>query len=667
MKSFGSAKEVDDFIKQALRDAESERSELCRYQSISRAYYLGSQWVSQRRGGYRAIENRVDRAFPNWNAEQGPIRAVVNRTTRNIIGVAAATHPAKIEVDAAASSYSIDSDLRNAAYACESLVNAVVDDSGLLTAARMANFERTVGGLHGIGLRIETLPNNDRTIKAFSFDATRLVLDPGVESCDLLDHEYVIYTEVVTIHKMKRMFGEDWVAQNLKEDKMSTVGQLMPTEMQFARVSGGELYRKYANQSSTKAATVSWMYCKDEFGRFGRMYVSVDDLSGKPLIYNEDEPVSPFGGNGLPFILLRGHLRPGTRLPVSDVGMMRGDQDRLNLLATLFLQQAYHYTAGKQWVVDKRAFGRSKSDEDAISRELDKRVIFTDGSSSATPPQLITPPEPSANMDNMMRLASDDVRQQGFRSEASEGKLKSHVTERNWQATQELANLPLDDRIDEDVRQYERICSVMLGTSLMFLKERSPHTARLAVNTGLTDIELFMLDSVNPLELPVDIRLRQQAVRRPSRSQRRQDIIDGVSLGSIPAEEMRFILAEELDMPLSEGDKRAARWAAITAVQVRDGEDFQPQQLGRYNAYIVRAMQHLLMEPKTDRIEGARARLDAAITAQEEFDLMRAADRQQVLSGGAGAPAGEAPPDPMATMSIEQMLMGSQAQPQVFG
>lgn len=666
MKSFGSAKEIDDFVKQALRDSESERAELCRYQSVCRAYYLGSQWISQRRGGYRAIENRVDRSFPNWNAEQGPIRAVVNRVTRNVIGVTSATNPAKIEVDAFASAYSVDADLRNAAYACESLTNAVIDASGLLSAARVANFERTVGGKYGLGVRIENLPGNDKVLRCYSFDATRLALDPGVESSDLMDHEYVIYTEVVTIHKMKRMFGGEWVEQNIEEDKLSTVGQLMPVEMQFARMTGGEMYRKYATQSSTKAATVSWLYCKDEFGRFGRMYVSVDDGGGKPKVYNEDDPVSPYGGCGLPFVLLSGHSRPGTRLPVSDVGMMRGDQDRLNLMATLFLQQAYHYTAGKQWLVDKRAFDHKKSDPDAISRMLDQRVIYMDGSSSASPPQLITPPEPSANMDNMMRLASDDVRQQGFRSEASEGKLKSHVTERNWQQTQELANLPLDDRIEEDVRQYERLCTVMLGTALLFLKERLPNMARLAVTSGLSDPELYALDDLNPYDIPVSVSLRQQAIRRPSRSQRRQDLIDGVSLGTIPPDEMRFILAEELDMPLSEGDKRAARYAAILSVQVRDGEDFVPQQLGRYNLYVTRAMQHLLMEPKTDRIPGARARLDAAITAQEQFDLEKEAERQQMLAGGA-APAGPPAPDPMSSMSIEDMLMGSQMQPQNFG
>lgn len=665
MKSFDSAREVDDFIKQAIRDSDSERGELCDYQSKTRAYYLGSQWISQNRPGYRRFENRVDRAFPNWNAEQGPIRAVVNRTTRNTIGVASATNPSKIDVDALVSAYNVDSDTKNAAFAAESLTNQVIESSGLLSAARRANFERTVCGMHGLGVRIEELPGGDKMLKCYDFDASRLVLDPGVESLDLMDHEYVIYTEVVTIHKLKRMLGEEWVAANIKVDNLSTVGQLMPNEMAFARITNNAMYRRYAEQSSTKAAQVSWMYCKDRTGRFGYMYISIDDKSGKPLVYNMDDPVSPYGGCGLPFVLLRGHTRPGTRLPISDVGMMMGDQDRLNLLATLFLQQAYHYTAGKQWIVDKRAFDHKKSDEDAISHRLDRRVIYLDGSSSASPPQLITPPEPSANMDNMMRMVADDVRQQGFRSEASEGRLKSHVPATTWQATQELSNLPLDDRIDEDVRQYERLCQVLLGTSLMFLRQRQPFTSRLAVSSGLSDFELYALDTLNPYDMPLTIKLRQQAIRKRSRSQRRQDLMDAISAQAIPPDEMRFILAEELDTPLSEGDKRAARFASRVAAQVRDGEEWVPKTLGNYSQYVIRAFQYLVMEDRTYQIDGAVARLEAAIVAQKQHDIEQMMEEQAMLQGGEQPPQ-PAQPDPFASASIEQMLMGADVSPQTF-
>ena len=455
------------------------------------------------------------------------------------------------------------------------------------------------------------------------------------------------------------------MTQHLDEKKMSTVATLMPREMQFNRLSGGELYNRYARQSSTKAALVNWMYCKDRYGRFGKMYVTVDANQKEPLLVNEGATESPYGGCGLPFVLIRGHLRPGTRKPISDVGMMMGDQDRLNLMATLWLQQAYDYTAGYQWLVDARAFGRKKSDPDAMARELNQRVVLMDGSSNASPPTRIVPNEPSANMDAMMRLAEGDVREGAFRSEASKGVLKSHVTTDNFTRTQEQTELPLDDRIDEDVRQYERLVEVIVATGISFLQDRMPYMARLAINAGLSNFELGIVATLNPKELPFSIKLRNQSIRRPSRSQRRQNLIDAVSMQAVLPEEMRFVMAEELDLPLSEGDKRAAKFAMQRAVQVRDGEEYQPLDIGEYGAWVIRAMRFLLMEDRTSQIEGAMARLDQAIAAQREFEMQLAMEAEQAMSGGEpqAAPAG---PDPMQSMSIEEMLQGAQIAPQTF-
>lgn len=663
MKTFDTAKEVDDFIKQAHRDSERERGDLSDYQSKCRCYYLGAQWISSQRPGARRIEATVDRAYPNYASDQGPIRAVVNRVTRNTIYTAAQTNPAKIDVDAISSSSNVDSDVRSAAFAGEALANQLIEKSGMLTAARLSNFERTVSGMQGLGVRVEYIGDEgDKCLKCFTFDACRLVLDPGNPSVDLMDHDYVIYDEIITLPKLKRLFGEEWVNANIEEKMMSTVGQLMPRELAFNRLSGGELYQKYAQQSSTKAAVVNWMYCKDRYNRFGKMYVTVNANQKEPLWVNENDNESPYGGCGLPFVIIRGHLRPNSRKPISDVGMMMGDQDRLNLMASLWLQQAYDYTAGYQWIVDQRAFSRKKSDPDSVSRELNQRVVLMDGTASAARPERIVPNEPSANMDSMMRLAEGDVREGAFRSEASRGVTKSHVTNENFARTQEQTELPLDDRIDEDVRQYERLAEVIVGTGIAFLQRRMPYISKLAMNAGLSDFELGVVASLNPRDLPFSIRLRNQSIRRPSRSQRRQNLIDAVSMQAVLPEEMRFVMAEELDLPLSEGDKRAAKFALQKAVQVRDGEEYVPMDVGEYGAWVVRAMRLVMMEDRTSQIEGALARLDAAISAQREFEMQLAMEAE-------GAMAQEQPPaapDATTSMSIEQMMQGAQIAPQTF-
>lgn len=665
MKRFSSAKEVDDFVKQRIRESETERGELSDYQNLTRSYYLGSQWLTQRRGGSYRIQERIDRKFPNYAAEQGPIRAVVNRTTRNTINVASATNPEKFEVDATYSPYNVDSDVRNSAYAIEAFTNKIIESSSLLDAARRANFERTVCGVHGVGVCIEGM-GGDKKLRCFDFDASRLALDPGVTSMDLRDHQHVVYSEVVTIYKLKRMFGEEWVEANIQPKKLNTVGQLMPLEVAFARISNGGLYARYAEHSNTPAVRVSWLYSKDEYDRFGYLYVCVDANTGEPLLANEGDTTNPYGGCGLPFVLLRGHTRPGTRLPISDVGMMMGDQDRLNLLATLFLQQAYNYVAGQQWIVDKRAFGRQKSDPDAISEEMNRRVILMDGSSNAAKPELITPKEPSANLQMLMQSSEDSIRQQGFRSEASEGRLKSHVPTTVFQQTQDLANLPLDDRISSDVMAYESLIEVMAATGISLMQGGSPRHASLAVAAGLSNTELGYLSQVNPYELPVHITLRQQAIRKRSRAQRRQDLVDAVSMQAVTPEELRFVMAQELDTPLSEGDKRAAKYASLVATQVRDGEEYVPASLGEYSGYVIRAMRWLLMEDRTAQIDGAKARLEAGIVAQRMHDVEQEAEIQQMLAGGQQDMAPPPPDNSMATASMEEMLMGANLDPQTF-
>ncbi|MCF1193524.1 hypothetical protein LRR18_18200, partial [Mangrovimonas sp. AS39] len=66
------------------------------------------------------------------------------------------------------------------------------------------------------------------------------------------------------------------------------------------------------------------------------MYASYRNHKGEFKTQNFDNPMSPFGGNGLPLGLLHGHRRPGSPWSIGEAGMLKQDQDRLNLLITLY-------------------------------------------------------------------------------------------------------------------------------------------------------------------------------------------------------------------------------------------------------------------------------------------------------------------------------------------
>ncbi len=83
----------------------------------------------------------------------------------------------------------------------------------------------------------------------------QLTLDPTNFDPDLYNHEYVIHTEVVTVHAAKRRYGNDQVEQ-LDLKSLPTVGQLMPIEQKFYSLTGGTMFPEMAHRSKAKGMVV---------------------------------------------------------------------------------------------------------------------------------------------------------------------------------------------------------------------------------------------------------------------------------------------------------------------------------------------------------------------------------------------------------------------------
>lgn len=659
-------KEVRQFAQDSVRDATHDRHMFGSYASRCRCYYIGSQWIQQDQAPLNF--QRLVREATNWVGQAGPIRATINRTTKHAIQVASATSPEKLWVDGLPPDHAEGIMEVGAADIMETLANSAIDDAGLLSVARRANFERTIDGAHGIGLAMDTWDDTldinggqtrvtNRKVRAFDFDFTRLTLDPNNQSHRLRDHDSIIYSEVFTENKLRKFFGDD-VMNRIDAKSLSTIGSLMPVEMQFHTLSGGAMYAPYHAYRHTKGALVHFLHFRSASGRYDTQFAVIEakPVIGKDMdhiVVGMDDPRSPWGGDGLPYVVLYGHHRPMSRMPVSDVGMMIDDQDKLNLTASMYFQQLYDFTQ-YSYLVDKRWFG-ARADDNSIREQMNSRVIIGDNAQSGKEPELMLRPQPSATVSSDMDRFEIAMREQAFRTESHQGKLKSHVTTTQFVGTNELTQIPLDDRITTDIQDaYEPIISVLAGTTIANLAASSPYTARLLTEAGLSPDDLGAISQMNPHRIPAILSIRQETVRRRSRSQRKQDLVDAVSIGALDPKQFAKTMASDLDMPLSSLDKQAIRYARDTARMVMMGQPFTPLPLGTYGDHLIDEFRRALMSDTAKRIPEAYQRLAQAIISQQEMLAMEMGQEQPTGQAGGSAPQG----DPLQDASLDELLGG---------
>lgn len=649
MYQFNNPGDVERFITDAINAALSEHRIVGWYQNKCRLYDMGSQWLSANLTSAQAL--RLDRTLTNWKPDSGPIRATINRITKHTRGVAAATKPRLMEFDADPTARSPGPEDFFAASIVESSGNAMATMANLMDVAQRANNERTVAGMHGIGLSMEN-PSvgydgqtiQDARVRAFDFDTTRLTLDPFNNSPDLKDHDYVIYSDVWTVHKIRREFG-DKALEGIQEDRMPTIASLMPIEMRFHSISGGSLYWNYAIHSKSRGAKVHFLYCRHPSGRFDRMYKAVELPpmtnglgAGQVMrIVNFEAPENPWGGTGMPMVLLMGHFRAGTRHAISDVGMMIDDQDKLNLLASVWFQSLYNFTNDK-WLVDSRWFGDKALDTQQIEQALRNRVVIGKNGTKDSHhmrPVIEKMPVPDMNIEAMTRAFAEDIREQSFRSEQDVGRLKSHVTTSQLVATHEMSRQVLDDRIADDMAKYAQLGQVLASTGIRESLGMRPTILARMMEFGMGQDEFAAMQSMDPDRPGATIVMRSGSLRHRSRDQRKQDLDAAVVAQAVDPVTYRRTLASEIGIPVSEMDREIVEYGKRQARSVIAGNPVELRPLGpMYAQMVIDELTRAMTSREASRVPGAGDRLSEAIQ-----------EIQMTLAPPAGAAPEQAPAD----------------------
>lgn len=664
--AFRNQKELDQFCEERAKSAEPMRQRLATTVGIDGCYYHAVQWLNDNTVRFSDTTTGRKMLPTSFSPDTAKIRVIANITSRLIQKAAAGTEPQRMFCDCIPPERNLSMEAAISALAHESLANELIERTGLLETVVEAQFRRCVAGSWGIGLGVRTRPRqvgNDvesgSELFTFDFEPTRLILDPFVQKRDLTKHDYVIYQTVWTMRKFQRMFPK----VKIDPEKTKKIREMEAEKVRIGQITSGRMYGSYVHFSETPGVLVQQVHERDASGRFPIMYVRAE-IDGEWRTINWDDPSSPFRGRtGLPFTMLYGHQGFDSMWGISDVSMIRAEQDKINLGETAWWRQVLR-SAGAQWLVDRRAFG-TRATDDEIARKFSNMVWsvipldLSDRNRNVQYPQLVQHPSPMPQITDHTAINTDRARENVHRAEGHFGETKTHVTASNFdRALNEAADV-FDARIRDDVRRYASFIETVLATGVGLLQGGDPVTASIVASAGFSPDDLAPIMQSNPDELPVKVVVRDSAIRHRSHRERQQQVDRALERGALDGQTYRDILAETLESPLSEDDRLMHEEANRAALSVSLGMEWVPVSLGEHTNKFISAFRRAMWSGPRKNDPAARQRLEVAISSQRqhrtqellESDPTYAAQQQQAQSQ-----AQPAQPGPTDTVSVADLI-----------
>lgn len=627
---FANKQELQAFLDTAVSAAYGYRTTLSQVVGKCECYFEGLQYINAY-GMDRFVNTSTGRLLTRWNPDLPSLRVTHNHVTEKVSVAAAATYPTSFDA-------SVEPPIRDqgvsatvVAQTLEDTIKATVKHSNLLDVAQDANLRRCIAGTYGIGLAIKhtmrpvkmgeqtmTLPS--KQLVAFDVHPTRFILDPYITSRDLRQHDYVIYYDVWTIDKLRSVYP------NVKwnPDDMDTIGKLTPYEQALSTLSGSRLFEKYRVYSQTKGAIVFQVHRKDETGRFGEYYVAVKGNTKDIEWINEGDSVSPFGGDGLPFVLLHGNRRANSTWSIGDVSMIMDSQDMLNLTYTMIFRHLQKFT-NPQYVVDQRWFAGMKGSKEDWRNQFTNQVggVITGSPSSMDksimPPQVLngTPPQPV--LLDLADRSSFKMRADTFRTEMNTGGgSKSHVPFNTTQLLMQEGDRVLAIRTTEDIKAYEQILTVLLGTQIKHVQEQSVGTLAMLDEEGFDQQDVSVLLEADPYYPACGIKLDESSVRYTSVNERRQTLTSALTAQAITPDVYAQGMAE-LDQALTLQDKYMKQQIDKRVNRCVLGEPWMPMPMGQYNTWCINSLTRAQFDDRVAMDPMAQNRIAQAIQAQQQM------------------------------------------------
>ncbi len=636
MPPIQSEEELNQFINTAKSAASDQRTRLGTSMGAYACYYEGLQYLARQNGAINYQNTTVGRLFTQLNPDRQALRVISNQITQKTIVAAAATYPTAFSPTVEPPIRDSGPQAASVAQTLEDLTVATIHQCGLLGVAQDVNLWRCINGSYGIGLSVRSqqttvmvegqpTPMLNKTIKAIPVHPIKFILDPGIEDRDLTKHDYVIYEDVWTIDALRAAYPQVQFDPN----DMQTMGQLCPVETQMNNLSDGRLYSRYRQFSQTKAARIYQVHRKDATGRFSEYYVGIEyntKVKDNTISWvNQDDPRSPFGGNGLPFALIHGHRRSSGVWGIGEVGMSMDSQDIINLMMTMILRHVRMFTSAS-YVVDRRWFGTTANDNDIhnqISNAVGGAIIGRPPSmdKSVMPPQLTMAPSYQPGLLEMLDRSSDKMRDDTFRAEVTTGSgMKSHVSSSvvNTMITQ--SDRVLGIRRTEDCQVYQELLQVLLGTQIKHIQEQTADSMAMLDREGFDQQDVMAILETDPYYPTCGMKLSEADLIYRSSEEKRSVLADALARNAITADQYQRGMAE-MDYALSGQDRYMKTEIDKKVARLLLGEPWTALPLGGYGSWALQALRQALFDGRVKANPEMQQMVIEAINMQTQANV----------------------------------------------
>lgn len=631
--------QLSEFIKTARESASQSRTWLSASTGASELFYQGLQYA-QVATDLQFRNTTMGRVFNRWNPDMGSLRVTSNHVTEKTLVAAAATYPVALNPTVEPPRRDMGPTASMVSQTLEDLLAGGVDAAGLVAAAQTANLRRSICGSYGIGLTIRNGFRNvrvngvdvqipTRDIVASPIHPTRFILDDAIEERDLRKHEYVVLSDVWTVGALRASYPA--AMKGVDEQNLKTVGDLSPYEQGMNAASEGTLFTRWKQYSKTKGARIYQVHCKDETGRFGEMYVGIEidqkATDGGMIWANQDDFSSPFGGDGLPLILLHGHRRASGPWGIGEVAMMRDSQQIVNLTWTMIFRHLQQFVSPRM-VGEKRWFGTLATDEEIYDKINNKPGSFILGKPSdkaASPPQLLPAPPFNGELMTLATSAEQKMRRDSMRSEQNAGGgTKSHVAFATTQALLAEGDRVMGIRRTEDCRTYEQILGVLLGTEVKHVQEQSASTLARLDKDGFDQQDITTILRTDAQYPTCGIALSESDLEYRSDQEKRETLATSLQNQAINPEQFARGMAE-LDQAISPDDKamRTQIQKAVSMFLVT-GQPWAPMPMGQYNSWVLMELRKARFDRRVKFDPMQVQRVDQAIILQNQMAVQEA-------------------------------------------
>lgn len=558
----------------------------------------------------------------NPDARNGP-RVTNNHLTRLTEKVIAKTYPERIYIKTEPPPNDFGPTAAHRASVHATVANAAIDDSNYLEASILANHRRSVFGTWGLGLTMPTDAEGGRTIRAFDFDPSCLILDPYQQSPFLTNHLWVMFCETWPVEMAKSLLPgveADW-------DKAVSIELMEPTRIGWARRSGGRLWARYAQNSKTKGVRVWQLHCRDAGSkRFGYYYVLLEVVKDERVWVNEEsDHASPFGGGGMPLTLLHAHQRADSVWSWGEPAQMGDDQRRTNLVETMKVRALRAWT-DPPVVVHRRWFKNGTTDaeiEERMSNRSRGVIVLdeaTDRQRPLPPPTLLNYAPVPSFLSSIAAEYVDSMRLKAHLAPGNEGMTQTHVplgtTNRVLDEADQIASV----RVSQDVLAHESLIRTLHATTCRLAIEENGPTLGMLREAGLDDQDFSVVVSTDWQAPQASIVVQEASFRHRSADSRKQELNQAAASGMVDQQRYQSIMAMDLQSPLADEDRQMGMEAQKTAIRVLYGEEYEPQPWGRWGNLILDSLTRALNDRRAQGDPETKQRLMRAIVDQTEMN-----------------------------------------------